>query len=159
MGELTRVNVRIKGAYDANAVSAAGGVDCGEQSVVQQQFKDETDINTIVRRFGLEVSSTPVPSQGLYIDVTGIHDYASAAEAVARAEAAFMMFPAEVRARYGNDPGRLLEFVSRANVEELEALNVKPEPAVEPPPAWLPEMAKELAKAVRPPAPVPPKAE
>ena len=39
--------------YDVDEVSAETGLACFDESLTQQQFKEESDINEIVRRFGL----------------------------------------------------------------------------------------------------------
>lgn len=96
--------------YDAGRVSDATAHPGGGESIVQQAFKDEVDINTIVRRFGI---SGPTPfgvGSGVYGDFTGITDLESAIEAVERAERGFLKLPPEVRERFGNDPARLVAF-------------------------------------------------
>lgn len=94
-------------------------VDTGRDSFVQQQYKDEVDVATIVRRFGL--GSPPVYNQGTYGDFTGITDYASAAAAVERAQAGFMNLPAEAREKFENDPGKFLAYADRVTPDELNA--------------------------------------
>jgi len=104
-------------------------VDTGDESLVQQQFKDEVDVNTIVRRFGFNI--TPEYYPGVYGDFTGIVDFESASLAVARAEEGFMQLPAEARAKFDNSPQAFLEYASRVTEEELISFcGVKPPPAV-----------------------------
>lgn len=105
--------------YDADAVSAAIGLDCsvdaetGEElkSMAQQQFKEECDINEIVRRFGLTgqlPENYSAPQSG---DFTGITDFQTAMNAVVDAQERFMALPASIRAEFGNDPQKLIAFV------------------------------------------------
>lgn len=111
--------------YDVAAVSDETGLSCGEPSRTQQSFAEECDINTIVRRFGLtgELPESPRPPQ--YGDFTGVSDYQSALNAVIAADAAFLEFPAHIRARFHNDPQALLEFISREeNRDEAEKLGL-----------------------------------
>lgn len=92
-------------------------VDTGRDTLVQQQFGEEVDINTIIKRFGL--TGPPVYHEGVYGDFTGITDFASAAQAVRRAEENFMRLPAAARDRFGNDPGRFFEYANSVTEEQL----------------------------------------
>lgn len=101
--------------YDRDAVSLETGlaVDSSECQV-QEQFKDDCDINTIVRRFGL-TGQVPenfrMPVSG---DFSGIGDFQSAMELVRASEDAFMTLPASLRSRFGHSPQQLLEFLGDA---------------------------------------------
>lgn len=110
------------------------GFDTGRDTLTQQQFAEDADINTIVRRFGVTRSMPSGPEGGVYGDFTGISDYQSALDAVQRAQDGFMALDADVRLRYGNDPGRYLEYVSGLSDEELEAAS-RPAPVSAPDPA------------------------
>ena len=118
--------------YDVDAVSDATGVDCtGSEDFTQQQFKDECDINTIVRRFGLTgelPESLDMPRSGDF--VSDISDFQSAMELITHAQQEFMTVPAEIRARFHNDPGELISFLDDpANRDEAVKLGlVKPPP-------------------------------
>lgn len=118
--------------YDTGVASDESGLACLDPSLATQEARDEVDINTIVRRFGL----TGELPQGLrapsYGDFTGIGDYQSALNAVLAAEATFNQVPAEVRARFANDPQRFLAFCSDpANADELEKLGLLSDAAVQ----------------------------
>lgn len=120
--------------YDRDAVSFETGLRCDpDEGRTQQQFKEESDINEIVRRFGLtgELPSSPRPPQ--YGDFSGVSDFASAMLAVRRAEEGFMEFPADVRARFGNDPQQMVVFLAdEGNREEAVKLGlVKPKAEVD----------------------------
>lgn len=92
------------------------GLDCSVlPSRTQQQFAEEVDINTIVRRFGLTgelPENVPAVLQG---DFEGVHDFQSAMNLVVAARESFDAMPAAVRAEFLNDPQRFLEFVSDSN--------------------------------------------
>lgn len=115
--------------YDTDEASAQSGLVCNEPTKAQQQFKEECDINTIVRRFGVTGmvnASTKVPTYG---DFTGVSDYHQAMNVVAQANTAFHELPAHLRYKFGNDPGRLVDFLenedNRKEAEELGLLNRK----------------------------------
>lgn len=99
--------------YDADAVSRENGFDCGDpkNSVTQQSFKDECDINEIVRRFGLTGEMPGDFAMPVSGDFTGVIDFQSAMNLVVAAQEEFMRVPADVRARFNNDPARLMAFL------------------------------------------------
>lgn len=111
--------------YDMMAASNRSGLHCQDPSLAVQDAKDEVDINTIVRRFGLTgelPSDVRAPTFG---DFTGVGDYHQAMNAIALANEAFEEMPAEVRYRFHNDPGEFVEFCSREeNREEMKALGL-----------------------------------
>lgn len=115
--------------YDTDEASAQSGLVCNEPTKAQQQFKDECDINNIVRRFGVTGmvnASTKVPNYG---DFTGVSNYHQAMNVVAQANTAFHELPAHLRYKFGNDPGRLVDFLenddNRKEAEELGLVNRK----------------------------------
>lgn len=98
--------------YDTARASHASGLVCLDPSLAQQQFRDETDINTIVRNFGL---TGQLPQQGAYPasgDFEIVTDYHTALNAVRLADEAFMALPPDIRSRFLNDPQKLMEFVA-----------------------------------------------
>lgn len=119
-------------------VSLATGVRCdvnpdtGEvlESMTQQQFRDEADINEIVRRFGLTGQLPDNLSMPVSGDFTGVSDFQSAMNLVLQAQEEFMKLPAPVRERFGNDPGKLMAFLDDAsNRDEARNLGLlAPEP-------------------------------
>lgn len=117
--------------YDTNEAGDYSAIDCSkEPSMTKQSFKEECDINTIVRRFGL---SGELP-QGLvmptYQDFEGVFDFQTAMNALIEAEDKFMQMPAHVRARFGNDPHEFVKFCSdEKNREEAAKLGLVPKPA------------------------------
>jgi len=119
--------------YDTDEASDASGLSCPEPTLAQQHAKDETDINTIVRRFGLTgelPNNVRVPKYG---DFTHVNDYQTAMNMVIKANEAFMQLPADVRTRFNNDPGALVDFVSDDNNRaEAEKLGLVPGSSNEP---------------------------
>lgn len=116
--------------YDRNVASNESGVACEEPSLAQQQFKDECDINNILRQFNITGQLPTSPLSPRYGDFTGIVDYQSALNAVIAAEDGFMTLPAETRAMFGNDPEQLIHFLAdegnRAEAEKLGLVDPKP---------------------------------
>lgn len=134
--------------YDRDAASLAAGLECPEATLTQQQFAEQSDINTIVRNFGLTgelPENLRVPQSG---DFTGVVDYHTAMNMVRAAEEAFMELPADVRARFHNDPQELQDFVENAdNLEEARKLGIAvPAPVVTAPEPVLVKMAPEEPK-------------
>lgn len=99
------------GGYDHDSFSAALADDTGQDSIVQQQFAEEVDINTIVRRFGLTREMPSGVAGGVYGDFSGITDYESALSVIERAQEGFMVLPPDVRERFDNDPGKLIQAI------------------------------------------------
>lgn len=118
--------------YDPRAVSDAAATDTGSETLVQQHFKEEVDVNTIVRRYGITAGTPFGPDGGMYGDFTGITDYESAVALVRDTEARFMRLPAEARERFGNNPGQLVAFAQASSPEEFEAALAPPVPPVPP---------------------------
>lgn len=117
--------------YDPRAESDAAAVDTGEDTLVQQSFKDEVDVNTIARRFGITGAMAGVAAgQPMYGDFTGISDFDSAVAMVEDARRRFMSLPAEVREEFGNNPGNLVRFANEATPEEFAEF-FAPEPVAE----------------------------
>lgn len=106
--------------YDVDEVSNASGLTCSDASLAKQSFREECDINTIVRNFGLTGQLPDDVRPPTYGDFSGIFDFHSAMNAVAEAQEAFDALPAEVRARFHNDPGAFVDFCS--NPENLPDL-------------------------------------
>lgn len=124
------VSLRAFNSYDADAVSRETGIAIDpEESVVQQQFADECDINTIVKRFGLTgelPNGIAMPVSG---DFTGVTDFQSAMNLIRKSQEAFFELPAEVRERFSNDPARLMQFLEDpSNRDEAIKLGIVSKP-------------------------------
>lgn len=140
--------IRLLGEYDQKAVSRANAVHAEEDPtcVVQQQFRDEVDANTIVARYGLATVAS-MPSRGaMFGDFTGIFDFESAADRVEAARSAFQALPAAARERFGNDVRRFVQ--EGPSLPEAEWAALAAPPVSEAPP-------KAAAPAAPPVAPAP----
>lgn len=128
LGDLAMAEVPfVRTPYNYNMMEAsnASGLRCEDPSLAVQDQRDEVDINTIVKRFGLTGKLPEDIRAPTYGDFTGITDYQSALNAVIAADEAFMAMPADVRARFGNDPAAFVDFCSDAkNAEEAAKLGL-----------------------------------
>lgn len=111
--------------YDMNAASNESGVHCEDASLAQQHYKDECDINNILRQFNVTGLLPEAPLSPRYGDFTGIVDYHSALNAVIAAEDGFMALPANIRSRFENDPENLINFLNdESNKDEAIKLGL-----------------------------------
>lgn len=121
-------------SYDRAAVSEMTGLKCEDPSMAIQSQKDEADINTIVRNFGVTgqlPAAVKLPAYGDYLEA--VSDYRSAIEAVRAAEDAFAAIPSDIRARFHHDPGAFADFcVKPENLPQLREWGLAPKPG-EPP--------------------------
>ena len=132
--------------YDRDAATNESGLACEEPSLAQQHFKDECDINNILRQFNITGLLPESPLSPRYGDFSGISDYHTAMNRVIAAQEEFEALPAQIRARFDNDPANLIEFlensdnrpeaeelglVEKAAAEAVEAAKTTPEKAAE----------------------------
>lgn len=115
--------------YDTDAASNESGLHCEDATLAQQHFKEECDINTIMAKFAVTGLLPDNPLSPQYGDFTGISDYHTALNQVIAAEDEFMSLPANIRARFENDPSQLIEFLDNAeNAEEALKLGLIEKP-------------------------------
>jgi phage internal scaffolding protein len=77
----------------------------------QQQFKDDCDINSIMRRFQKTGAIDHVAAHQLQYGMATPTDYHQAMNIITRAEQMFADLPSSLRRRFNGDPAELLEFV------------------------------------------------
>lgn len=123
---------------DNDAVSLSAGFECVGESLAVQSAEEESNINTIVRRFGISgelPNNLRMPQSG---DFTGLPDFHAAMNLVRQAQEEFVRVPAEIRAKFNNDPARFMSFLDdESNYDEALKLGlVKPRPV---PPSGTPE--------------------
>lgn len=108
-----------------NQASDETGLKCTDASLAVQDQRDEVDINTIVKRFGLDGKLPEGARMPTYGDFIGLKDYHDAANAIALANESFDLLPGHVRERFNHDPGLFVDFCSDAkNRAEAEALGL-----------------------------------
>lgn len=114
--------------YDTQAASRESGLAC-EASLdrTRQEFKEECDINTLIRRFGLGYEMPQGLRVPQYGDFSHISNYHEALNQIAAAGETFDLLPAHVRDRFQNDPGRFVDFcLDSKNRDELVSLGLAP---------------------------------
>lgn len=125
--------------YDRDAVSFQTGLACDPtKGRTQQHMKDECDINTIVRKFGL-TGKVPVgirmPESG---DFSAAVDYHSAMNMIVEAKREFLRVPADIRRRFHEDPQEFMDWLhdpkSRDEATELGFFKKPDLPRDVPPP-------------------------
>ena len=107
-------------------------------SMTQQHFKDECDINNILKAYRGKVPASEEPA--FFMDCT-VNDLQSAYEIAEDIGSRFDSLDSEVRAKFNNNPLELLEFVHNADNQTAAVelgLLPKLEPAPEPAPAPAP---------------------
>lgn len=99
-------------------------------SMTQQHFKDECDINNILKSYRGKIPTADEPAY--FMDCT-VTDLQSAYEIAEDIGARFDSLDSEVRARFNNNPLELLEFVHNADNETAAIeLGLLPRPASAP---------------------------
>jgi len=125
IGDIMQV-VRIVNEYDANGVSDNNALHCDDESLTRQEFKEESDINTIISAFG--IGENPIEAQKWVtnVDITEeTTDFQSAMNQLVAAAAQFNSLPARVRSQFDNDPAAFVDFVSNPdNGDEMVRLGL-----------------------------------
>lgn len=105
-------------------------LECLDESLAIQSAEEESNINTIVRRFGITgelPNDLKMPQSG---DFTGVPDFHTAMCMVRKSQEEFLRVPAEIRARFSNDPQLLMNFLDDdSNRDEARKLGfLRPDP-------------------------------
>lgn len=121
---------------DRDAHSEKHGIAFPDESLTDQSQKDQSDINTIVKNFGLTHELPYGIDVPKYDDFTNAPtDYHAALNFIREADSVFMEVPANIRSRFENDAGNFLQFLSDdTNREEAANLGLIP-PLPNPPPS------------------------
>lgn len=109
-----------------------------------QEFKDECNINVLMARYVKHGILPAGYSTGTYGDFSEVGDYLEAQQILENARVQFESLPATLRARFDNNPAKMLEFVAdRGNLEEARKLGMlKDEPTGAPVPPVVPTDTK-----------------
>lgn len=111
--------------YDRKLLSDLTSLECTDVSRAKQSFKEECDINTIVKRFNLNgelPNNIRTPTYADFDDNVNFHE---AMNAIASARESFDAMPAMVRKRFDNDPGKFVDFCSDGkNLDEMRKLGL-----------------------------------
>ena len=103
------------------------GLDCVSPSRTQQQFKEECDVNNILRNYVntgvLTHTSAVAPEFGDFSQMP--EDYGEALALIAKSKEQFDMLPSDVRERFDNQPVNLINFLQdEKNIEEAVKLGL-----------------------------------
>ena len=114
---------KFRTAYDRDSFE---GIIFTEPTLAQQHFKDECDVNNILRKYEATGLVTHVangtPSYG---DFSSVLEFQQAQNILIEAQDAFDALPASLRKRFDNDPAVMLEFIENPdNREEAEKLGL-----------------------------------
>jgi len=124
-----------------------------QPSMTKQSFVAECDINNIVREFtqhGMIEHINAKAAMGAFVDLPDTVDYQTALEIARQGQEAFELLPAQIRARFANDPARFLDFIQDpANQDEVIKLGLATDTRPPAPPPSPPETPPESP----PPAP------
>lgn len=125
--------LRVPYVYDVDQVSADSALRCEDESLTHQEFREESDINTIIDRFG--IGENPIEAQKWVtnVDISNApSNYMDVMNQLNEARDQFMTLPAKVRSQFDNDPGQFVNFVSDpANIDEMLRLGLavkRPDP-------------------------------
>lgn len=120
--------MKFRSAYDSSF--RGSDLECKDPSLTQQQFAEEADINVMMAHFGVTGQMPAAVRMPNYGDFSGISDFRSAMAVVTNARDEFMTLPADVRARFGNDPGQLIAFLEdKSNRDEAIKMGLIATPA------------------------------
>ncbi|QXP08219.1 MAG: internal scaffolding protein [Arizlama microvirus] len=95
-------------------------------NIVQQRFKTDVNINHIVEKAKVQGRLPENRNKGFFGDFSSI-DFNAMQNTVAQAREGFNLLPSKLRARFGNDPTQLINFVNDdENYEEAIKLGLVP---------------------------------
>lgn len=131
--------VRVQYDFEEDAiVREATAIDCsGMPSMTIQSARDDCDINILAKRFGLDKVNLPVipVDPRFYGDLSDApEDLRTVLDIVKDAQDKFAALPAEMRARFHNDPAEFHAFVMDPK-NDAEAVRMGVLKAPESPPA------------------------
>lgn len=123
----TKEKMFIRSAYNYNKKEASENqsLTCTDPSLAVQSQKEESDINTIVKRFGLTGTLPENIRMPQYGDFTGVKTYQECLNAVLEADKSFAALPAHIRERFYNSPEKFVDFcLDEKNRDEAEKLGL-----------------------------------
>lgn len=97
-----------------------------QPSLCKQSFKDECNINTILKKYektGLVSHSTS--ANAIFDDFSSCDDYQSSLNNVIQAQSMFDSLPSGIRKRFANNPALFMDFVhDPSNLDEMVRLGL-----------------------------------
>lgn len=115
-----------------------------KKSRTQQQFRDQVDINNLVKKYTLnKLEDTWVFDPQNYSDFSNVGSLQDAAQKVIDAESTFSKLPSTLRTKFQNNPQNLIDFLSNPkNKDEAIELGLFKTP---PPPPTTPTISLDDA--------------
>lgn len=103
-------------------------LDTGSETMTQQSFKKECDVNYILRKYQKTGLIDHVNTyNGDYSDVSSVPSYQQALEIVQDANTMFASLPSSIRKEFSNDPEKFLNFVSdEKNSDRMRLMGLLP---------------------------------
>ena len=118
--------------YDRNDASKQSAKAFPQETLAQQNFRDQCDINRIVKQYGVTGQVPVTLRTPIQEDFVAVTDYHTAMTAVRKGRESFESLPAEVRYRFKNDPGRFVDFcLNPDNLDVAIKLGLSPERLVD----------------------------
>lgn len=113
-----KVEIRSRFSFDTTKCK---GVECTfEESKTQPQFKDECDINYLLRHY----NDVPRP-EPIFGDCTQYKDLQHCMDIINAAGDDFMSLPSDIRSRFNHDPVEFFNFCNDSNnVSELVSMGL-----------------------------------
>ena len=136
-----------KQKFNAYGVSERVKTEIVGESLTQQHFAQEADVKNIIKQYDRTGLIANV-NRGVakYGDYSEVNEYAENLRMVQAAQASFMELPAEIREKFGNDPGNFFEFATDPkNHEAMVNLGLAERPVE--------AVVEEAQGATEPPAP------
>lgn len=131
------VKIKIRKRFD-NHDPQKYGFKSDEETLTQQQFKDECNVNNILAKYKKTGMINHVNKhQGQFGDFSGLEDYQTSLQKLKQAQDNFETLPSELRIKFGNDPAKLIEFLADEKNNEdaynfgLKIRPPKPEPTLQ----------------------------
>lgn len=94
-------------------------------SMAKQEFRQEVDINNLMKRFNAMGYIPAAPAHGVFADVSELGDFGDVLRRVKKGEEAFAALDPAIRLRFRNSPAELMDFLQDpANLKEAVQLGL-----------------------------------
>ena len=101
-----------------------------DETTVEQAHLGATNINAIMAKFRTTGFIAEPNGEQHYGDFSGAVEYHESCDKILEAQHAFARMPSNLRNQFGNDPGRMLDFVhDPTNLAEAQKLGLLPKAA------------------------------
>lgn len=102
---------RFRVSYDESYDSSLYASATADDGLTHQSFRDECDINNILRAWSADGITTVNASQPAYLDLSNVEDYKASIDRLQAANDAFDALPSKLRYHFKNDPAELLKYI------------------------------------------------